>query len=613
MGYGQKSIGVFSGGDLLPALKSTGIPKHDHAKRAQVLAVNPLIQEYGNVEVNDTLLFELFDDVRFKAIVEKTTKDINHSTSHRAKINDFDYSYVFISTNKGRTLINIDLPDKDEQYKLFYDNESGRHIMIEVDKDKLERVENVPSLMPPIEQDINEISPSKKSTGTVDSENEQQPSPLGSTEPDEITLMIVYTPAAASWAAGNEGGIANTIASLMQRSQLALDNSNLDVVLNLVYASEVDYVEQHTNDDLYKLTGTADGYMDEIHAWRNEYHADLVVLLEETNFTGGLGWLLQSINGSPTYGFSLTRVQQASWTYTVIHEIGHNMGAHHHKDQNFQPGPTYWWNWSENTWSAGWRWTGTNNSRYCTVMTYSNGQYFDDGLNHTEVPYFSSPDIEYMGVAGHAVDGDNVRTLHETKYIVADYRIEPEPLVPLAYELDNHTLASGETDCFNASETITVAQNGPVLIQSGASANFIAGQSIRFLPGFHAQAGSTVNAWITTDASFCDALPAPIMAAPPIAVEKSIEENSMQEENNLFGEKSVKVFPNPNSGVFTVALEGFDSETRVMIFNIMGQNVYDANINGQQHTIELPNIQRGVYFVKAINNAKHFDQKIVIQ
>jgi M6 family metalloprotease-like protein len=198
-------------------------------------------------------------------------------------------------------------------------------------------------------------------------------------------------------------------------------------------------------------------------------------------------------------------------------------------------------------------------------------------------------------------------------WAVDDFSITAEPAIPVNFELANRTLTDGETDCFNASETITVAGTGPVFIQSGASANFIAGQSIRFLPGFHAQNGSTVNAWITTDASFCDALTAPVMAAPPIAVEKSIEENSMQEENNLFDEKSVKVFPNPNSGVFTVALEGFDSQTRVMIFNIMGHNVYDANINGQQHTIELPNIQRGVYFVKAINNAKHFDQKIVIQ
>ncbi|MEE4258043.1 MAG: C1 family peptidase [Bacteroidales bacterium] len=189
----------------------------------------------------------------------------------------------------------------------------------------------------------------------------------------------------------------------------------------------------------------------------------------------------------------------------------------------------------------------------------------------------------------------------------------PQSVIDNNVWVSNETWASGSNECVNALNQITVAGTGPVLIQSGASANFIAGQSIRFLPGFHAQNGSTVNAWITTDASFCDALPAPVMAAPPIAVEKSIEENSMQEENNLFDEKSIKVYPNPNSGVFTVSLEGFDSEVRVMIFNTAGQLIYSRETTGKSLSIEMPDMRRGIYFVKAISNSEHFNRKIVLR
>ena len=204
-----------------------------------------------------------------------------------------------------------------------------------------------------------------------------------------ITLPIVYTPSAAAWADAYEGGINNTISLIMSKAQLALDNSNTFLAIQLVHSEQINYVETNTNSDLYNLTNKSDGYMDNVHSLRDTYCADLVVLLENTNFTGGLGWLY---SGSSSYAFSLTRVQQASWTYTTIHEIGHNMGCHHHKLQNYQPGPGLY------LYSAGWRWTGNNNQKYCSVMTYEGGSYFPDGITHTQLGYFSNPDIQFEGI-----------------------------------------------------------------------------------------------------------------------------------------------------------------------------------------------------------------------
>lgn len=166
--------------------------------------------------------------------------------------------------------------------------------------------------------------------------------------------------------------------------------------------------------------------------------------------------------------------------------------------------------------------------------------------------------------------------------------------------------------CFNALDTIFIAGINPVIIESGASATFIAGNSIRFMPGFHAQAGSTVRAWITTYETFCDALPAPLMAAEP-AVIKSAEREKPETEENVFEQQSIVVYPNPNNGCFTIKLQNIESETSIFIYSSIGQLLYNEKATDHLHLVDLPNVQRGIYYVKAINKQNHFDRKIVIR
>jgi hypothetical protein len=148
--------------------------------------------------------------------------------------------------------------------------------------------------------------------------------------------------------------------------------------------------------------------MDSVHQSRNTYGADLVDLLTYVEDTGGIGWLLNTTAGSPDYAFSISRVQQAGWAFTVIHEMGHNMGCHHRKDQAVQPGPGLY------SYSAGWRWVDATGT-HCSVMSYE-----EVG---SRVAHFSNPSITYQGVAtGDAVDGDNARGLRNIKGVISNYR-----------------------------------------------------------------------------------------------------------------------------------------------------------------------------------------------
>jgi hypothetical protein len=379
----------------------------DSTLRIRKMNINPALQTAETVQEGDTLLLDLFPGTSYKAAVDRTESDVNGTWTLRAKIAGEPYAFAMISTNQGASLVTIEIPGKSEFYISRFSSDNGTTLLRQIDRTVQVPLEGAPPVIPDSTGERNPENPSGQGIGIGNDEGSQ----------DIINVMVLYTPAADNWALSNDSGIENTIAQLMGRAQLACDNSNLFLTIKLAHSRMINYTEKNTNEDLYGLAYSNDGIMDEVQGLRNTYCADLVVLLENISFTGGLGFLLNNIAGAPDYGFSLTRVQQASWTYTTIHELGHNLGAHHHKQQNSQAGPGIF------SYSAGWRWTGSGGAKYCSIMTYQSGSYFSDGVTHTQVGYFSAPEISYEGVpTGNVTEADNARTIRKTKSVVAAYR-----------------------------------------------------------------------------------------------------------------------------------------------------------------------------------------------
>jgi hypothetical protein len=380
------------------------------AKRFRSVEVTPSIATGAGVARGDTIILNLFDDTSYTASIDRISSNINGTVSVRGRLDGYPLAEVIISTTAGRSLASIRIPETGEHYLIQSEPDTASHYLLDLDVEKLVELEDAPPLIP--------------SAGitreTEESQGLKDTIVNGPLDPVNIDIMIVYTPAARSWADSSGGGIDNVIADAMERAQLALDNSNTILTMTLVYSSEISYTESGSSStDLNRLTYNSDGYLDAVHTWRDEYGADLVALFTYVEDTGGISWLLNSTSGSPSYGFSISRVQQAGWTYTTVHELGHNMGCHHHKQQFVQPGPGLF------SYSAGWRWVGTDSGKYCSVMTYENGSYFPDGQTHTRVGHFSNPSISYQGVAtGHSADGDNARTIREVKDVVSAYRTD---------------------------------------------------------------------------------------------------------------------------------------------------------------------------------------------
>lgn len=399
------------------------------ASRSRRVDLDPRLGFESGVPIGERLTLNLFSDAEYEAVVDRVNKNVNGTVTLRARLDGYPLGYMILSTTDGRSLGVVEIPERGECYKLVAaPGRSGHYVL---DTDRSAELENGPPQIPP--------APTSEEASEIEEVRLRvHEGSLEQSDMATIDMMIVYTPAAASWAATNGGGIDNVIALAIERAQLALDNSDTETQVNLVFSSEVSYAESgNASADLRRITASESfnpwgsywegyyipGYMDDVHSWRVTYGADLVSLFSLLSGTGGTGWLLTNTGGRPDYGFSVVRVQQASWTYTCVHEMGHNMGCGHHKQQSVQPGPTVWPAWPENTWSAGWRWTGSDGGHYCSVMTYSDGQYFSDGIYHERVAHFSSPDVLHAEQpTGHATEGDNARTLRSVKHTVAEYR-----------------------------------------------------------------------------------------------------------------------------------------------------------------------------------------------
>ena len=364
---------------------------------------NPVLKNLTPQNISDTLLLDFFEDRQLKAVIKHVAESINGDILVRATVLDESYATCIMVISEEGISISVQLPMRNEAF--FAVKKQGRHTLSQCNLFQLHSSE--PENVEPVYNTESSESPL----------NYDAPTTRDLNTPVTIDLLIVYTQAAAQWAATNFTSINHVINSAIEMANEVMENSQTHITFNVVHQYQTNYVEVNNSDDLTWLHNSGNN---EVRGYKRQYRADAVILIAEISFTGGVAYPLSNPNGSPDDVFSLIRVQQTASSYTLVHEVGHNMGCHHHKQQNFQAGPGLF------SYSAGWRSTAPattpTENRFSTVMTYEGGNYFADGIYCPRIPYFSSPLNNYRGEAiGDAATGDNARTLRQTKDIVADY------------------------------------------------------------------------------------------------------------------------------------------------------------------------------------------------
>ena len=161
------------------------------------------------------------------------------------------------------------------------------------------------------------------------------------------------------------------------------------------------------------------------------------------------------------------------------------------------------------------------------------------------------------------------------------------------------------SECFNATQTITVAGNGhSFIVPDGGSVTLIAGQNILFFPGTIVDMGGYMYGYIAPSGPWCN-------TQPFVAVATGTGENT-----KVTGDQFFRIYPNPTSGNFTLEMisTAREKSSLVEIFNMNGEKIWTEALAGfQKHDFSLKNKPAGIYLIRIINENYSGTMRIVKQ
>lgn len=254
---------------------------------------------------------------------------------------------------------------------------------------------------------------------------------------------------------GSQSAAVTRLTFLMQVANQAYTNSNINGYLRMVRAVEVNYADNTKNSDvLSALTGhngtspvSIPSALQPLHTARNEYGADVVVLVRKfqtpENDGCGIAWLnganQTAIVPSVDDDFGFAVVSDGSDTgtdgnsyfcapETLVHEVGHVMGSAHDRDNSRKNDNSL--QYGAYAYSFGMK-TDSSNGNFYTIMAYGdNNQHF--------YRTFSNPSVLKCGSAGNLACGvanqtDNARSLNQTIPVVANFRATVVPFRDYLY------------------------------------------------------------------------------------------------------------------------------------------------------------------------------------
>ncbi len=352
------------------------------AERSSAASVRESVIEMNldaaQLSKKDAFDVTVFDSKSYKAVGSAEVRAIDDITWRGKIVADKFSGDVFFTVRKGYVAGMIYTPNA--VYEIVA--KGDRQYLVQLDQ----------SLFPECYGDLKGNEPSVR----------DNISPEGGLDSgDVIDVMVVYSTAVKNSVGGDAQAQALAQAAI-DSANTAYLNSKIRQRLRLVHSEEFAYTETSSaSTDLSNLRANSG-----IATLRNTYNADLVSMISESVGVCGIGYLLNTTNGSPSNGFSVTVRSCAVGNLSFAHELGHNMGSQHNPENG--SGPIFNYSYGHYV-----------NRVFRTVMSYA-----DPCLNGcTRVAYFSNPMVNYLdNPTGIDRQRDNVRSLEQTADIVARYR-----------------------------------------------------------------------------------------------------------------------------------------------------------------------------------------------
>ncbi len=354
----------------------------------------------------DRITLNLFEDVLLTAVKDRLERRSLTDYSWFGHIANAPHSQVILTVERGSMAGNITVEDEHYGVKAIYQIRpapGGLHEIREIDQ-----------------SDFKEGNADQGKSDYIPVFTPDRDLLLGSQADDGSTIdvMVLYTDTAAAATAN----IAAEVQLGMDETNQSYINSGINQRIRLAHKAQVSYPETGNlcgsdPNDLARLQGKADGYLDNIHGWRDTYTADIVSLwVENGGSYCGCGYFMSNVSTTfAEYAFNVVARNCATGYYSFGHEMGHNMGAMHDWYVDTGTTPYAYAHGHVNT-ANQWR----------TIMAYNN-KCVDIGISCTRIQYWSNPTVNYGGqptgiAEGQSEAADNRKALNNTAYTVANFR-----------------------------------------------------------------------------------------------------------------------------------------------------------------------------------------------
>ncbi len=357
--------------------------------RARLVALNWGLIISADGTMSSDVNLNLFDDTSLPCALDAFYKNPSGSMTIKGHVPGDSFSRITMIAKDS--ILAGQIETQNGVYRIRY-SKDGAHWIEQVSANGF----------PPAGEPISSVS------GTVSSD-----SSLTTAQDDgtQIDILVAYT-ATARAAAGGTTAIENEIDLAESLANTTFSNSGVVPRVRIVSKSEVTFSESSFSFS-GALNDAKDGNITNLHTLRDQFGADQVTLLVEgDNSLCGIAFLQSSVTS--TFAPNAYSVVQRNCisNQTFTHELAHNMGARHERENDNVDGSPF-------TFNHGYA-DSTNNFR--TVMSTQTGC-----STCPRVQFMSNPDVTVNGAPAGIAEGqtlaaDNRKTLNETASTVANFR-----------------------------------------------------------------------------------------------------------------------------------------------------------------------------------------------